>query len=406
MSISNLFTGDAPDAVLTMSRRSRNGKTTRQRRRVVRLDPNGLVRSLSRSVSELVRDRFQARRAIRRDVRPRCERTWTTALLRCVTNGALRDLNTVLVAQHMLRGTRSIYVDYVDYDEIAHHAGVLRPESLEALEAVDGVLRQLELVATVAPRPYRFVILSDHGQAQGEIFADRYSEDLATLVSRLARADVADSTEDVEGWGRARVLVDELATGGGVSGEDDAAAPRTRWTSGTGTTPEQVDAAGRQARGPAADGDQTFHVFGSGNLGLIYVRGEKQRLSRRQLDERFPALIAGLAAHPGVGFVVVTDDDGEGPIVLGSAGWHRLNDGHVEGVDPLLPFGALAPEFVLRVALRPEAPDIYVNSLLDPGTGEVAAFEGLVGCHGGLGGWQDRAFVAVPTDLPFPESSG
>ncbi len=72
-------------------------------------------------------------------------------------------------------------------------------------------------------------------------------------------------------------------------------------------------------------------------------------------------------------------------------------------MDPLLPFGEQAPDFVLRVALRPEAPDIYVNSLLDPGTGEVAAFEGLVGCHGGLGGWQDRAFIAVPADLPFPE---
>ncbi len=85
---------------------------------------------------------------------------------------------------------------------------------------------------------------------------------------------------------------------------------------------------------PSADGDETFHVFGSGNLGLIYVRGEKQRLSRRQLDERFPALISGLANHPGVGFAVVTDDDGEGPIVLGSEGSHRLTDGHVEGRGP------------------------------------------------------------------------
>ena len=55
------------------------------------------------------------------------------------------------------------------------------------------------------------------------------------------------------------------------------------------------------------------------------------------------------------------------------------------------------------MAHRPEAPDIYVNSLLDPGTEEVAAFEGLVGCHGGLGGWQDRACAVVPVDLPFPE---
>ncbi len=58
-----------------------------------------------------------------------------------------------------------------------------------------------------------------------------------------------------------------------------------------------------------------------------------------------------------------------------------------------------------RVASRPETPDIYVNSLVDPGTEEVAAFEGLVGCHGGLGGWQDRAFVVVPKDLPFPSTT-
>ena len=130
------------------------------------------------------------------------------------------------------------------------------------------------------------------------------------------------------------------------------------------------------------------------------MRGEKQRLTRGDLDRRFPGLVAGLAGHDGVGFVVVMDDDG--PVALGKRGSHRLDDGHVEGEDPLVPFGPYAPEFVKRVAHRPEAPDIYVNSLVDPGTDEVAAFEGLVGCHGGLGGWQDRACAVVPVDLPFP----
>ena len=92
-----------------------------------------------------------------------------------------------------------------------------------------------------------------------------------------------------------------------------------------------------------------------------------------------------------------------GPVALGARGWHRLDDGHVEGEDPLLPFGPDAPGFVRRAAHRPEAPDVYVNSRVDPGTDEVAAFEGLVGCHGGLGGWQDRACIVVPADLPYPE---
>ena len=46
------------------------------------------------------------------------------------------------------------------------------------------------------------MILSDHGQSQGAIFADRYGEDLATLVARLAQSDVASSDDSVEGWGR------------------------------------------------------------------------------------------------------------------------------------------------------------------------------------------------------------
>ncbi len=413
VSISNLFTGDAPTAVLTMSRRVRGGEIAQRAVAQFVVSPAGLTRAISRSISELTRDRFQARRGIRRDIQPRCNRTWETAALRCVTNGALRDLNTILVAQHMLNGTRSIYVDYVDYDEIAHHAGMLRPESLEALEAVDGVLHQLEQVATAAPRRYHFVILSDHGQAQGTPFADRYGEDLAGLVARLADADVAASNDSVEGWGRTQELVSELASSSGVAGrsmqsasdamdkrdrnEPDAVAP----AAAPSTPGRPAPSKGKSKKGKATKGDETFHVFGSGNLGLIYVRGEKERLDRRALQARYPGLVDGLARHPGVGFVVVMDDDG--PVALGNHGWHRLDDGHVEGVDPLVAFGPYAPGFVKRAAHRPECPDIYVNSLVEPGTEEVAAFEDLVGCHGGLGGWQDRASLVVPTELPFPQ---
>jgi hypothetical protein len=56
---------------------------------------------------------------------------------------------------------------------------------------------------------------------------------------------------------------------------------------------------------------------------------------------------------------------------------------------------------LLTAALSPMAPELYVNSTVDPDSLEVAAFEPLVGCHGGLGGWQDRGFVlASPTLIP------
>jgi hypothetical protein len=44
-----------------------------------------------------------------------------------------------------------------------------------------------------------------------------------------------------------------------------------------------------------------------------------------------------------------------------------------------------------------------VNSLWDRQTDEVAAFEELVGSHGGLGGDQVHPFLLHPSDLPAPE---
>ena len=40
--------------------------------------------------------------------------------------------------------------------------------------------------------------------------------------------------------------------------------------------------------------------------------------------------------------------------------------------------------------------DLVLVSRLDPGTEEVAAFEELVGSHGGIGGWQTEAILVYP----------
>ena len=306
---------------------------------------------------------------------------------RAVLTGVLRDLNTTLVADSMLRGRRVVYVDYVDYDAVAHHAGISQPESLDALAGIDAVLAQLEAVAAVAPRKYHLVVLSDHGQSQGEIFADRYGEDLATLVARLSDSAALAASKNDEGSGALNSMVAGSADADTVTG-------RAFQRASTQLTIDTVDTE------VPGTGDK-FLVFGSGNLGLVWVAGEKHRITYEELTRRWPALLPGLVIHPGVGFVVVETDDA-GPVVLGVAGEHRLLDGTVTGVDPLAKFGPHAPEFVLRAATMAEAPDIYVNSLIDS-MGEVAAFEGLVSCHGGLGGWQDRGMIVHPQDLELPE---
>ena len=155
VSISNIFTGDAPRAAMTMSRLeiARGSRRTRKVFARFLLRPDGLCRSLARTVAEVVRERFQAVKQKRLDMHPRVHRSWTFAGLRAFSNGLLRDLNTTLVSEEMMRGAKSIYVDYVDYDEIAHHAGCHQDRVPRGAHGLDHVLAVLERIERRRPAP-------------------------------------------------------------------------------------------------------------------------------------------------------------------------------------------------------------------------------------------------------------
>ena len=341
------------------------------------------MRSATRTIAEIVKERWQARRQVKRHLEPRVHRGWTFAILRAVTNALLRDLNTALVAEEMRRGTKCVYVDYVDYDEIAHHAGMFRPESVAALDGLDRTLGALAELAENAPRRYRLVVLSDHGQSQGAAFEDRYGQTLADLGASLMDEKVQNVDASVEGLGRADSIAGDLGSDG-LTGRLAVRADESLVRA--------------QQTGPSTEQrEERVVVLGSGNLGLLYVRGER-RYTLEDLDREWPALVPGLAAHAGVGFVACVDDAGV-PWAIGADGRRDLATGLVHGSDPLAPFGPHAPRVLRRAVTMAEAPDLYVNSIVDAVTEDVHAFEGLVGSHGGLGGWQDHAMLLGPADL-------
>jgi hypothetical protein len=310
-------------------------------------------------------------------------RSWTFAGLRAFSNCLLRDLNTAVVSEAMMAGRRSIYVDYVDYDEIGHHAGATRIESLASLGGLDQVVDILEKVAQRAPRKYHLVILSDHGQSQGEPFASRYGIELSDLCRSLTHSETTGIEGSIEGWGRVDSVLEDLA-GTGTTGAQQAASRRVDKV----LKPEGSDA-----------DDAELIVLAGGNMGMVYVP-VPERLLLEEIEARWPALIPGLVAHPGVGFVSALS--ATGPVAIGEHGRHHLSTGAVEGVDPLLTFGDHAPAMLATATLMARAPELYVNSSFDLDTMDVAAFEPLVGCHGGLGGWQDRGFVLAPPQLFAP----
>jgi hypothetical protein len=91
-------------------------------------------------------------------------------------------------------------------------------------------------------------------------------------------------------------------------------------------------------------------------------------------------------------------------MAIGKRGVNFLDQGRVEGVDPLAPYGLNAAEHVRRTDGFPHCPDIVINSALWPEFDEVAAFEELVGSHGGMGGTQSFPFVLHPVDLEWPDA--
>ena len=153
---------------------------------------------------------------------------------RAATNVALRDLSTSLVMEEMYRGAPIIYVDYTDYDEIAHHSGPERGESLDALDGVDGAIATLEKAAGAAPRPYRFIVLSDHGQTLGATFLQRYGKTLGDVVQGLMGSDakVEEDASRVEEWGQTNAFLSELTQTKGVSGGLARTALRSQTTDG------------------------------------------------------------------------------------------------------------------------------------------------------------------------------
>ena len=376
VSVSNVFSGDAPTSRLTMStvRTRRAGRPARYISAYL-IDPFGLTHSLVLTVGEIVKELHQARRQRLRRVEPRIPRTASYVLLRGATNVLLRHLNVAIIAEHMTRGAPSIYCDFVDYDEIAHHAGPDRPESLAALEGVDGVLATLEGLVATAPRPYHFVVVSDHGQSQGATFRQRYGVALEDLIHRLTAGPGLRvvATRENEQRGRAHALRQ-------------------------GLLPEPDGAVSRDGHAPQMERPEIV-VAASGNLALVYLARHTRRMTFEEIDELHPALIAGLVAHAGIGWVMVRSGR-LGPIVLGRDGCRVLADDRVEGRDPLAGFDPTAADDLRRHDLLPHVGDLLVNSALDPATQEVAAFEELIGCHGGLGGWQNRPLLIHPSAWP------
>jgi uncharacterized membrane protein YvlD (DUF360 family) len=370
----NLLSGEAEAVILTVSRMEAEKKANPGYRAFFANGDNA-TRTLVLFVWEVVLEWIAALRAIRRDVQPRGHRGGVYPLMRGALCVFVRDLIVSGVLTDIMRGRPAVYATFSSYDEVAHHSGLERADTLEALRKLDDAFGHIERACRYAPRPYEIVVLSDHGQTQGATFKQRNGYGLDELVERsLSRGEVT----GIEGGDEQHSMVG-LAV-----------------TEATGTT------SGKKKRPKNDVSDRDVVVLGSGNLGLVYLMEERRRLTLEEIEERHPELVPALRAHSHVGWLLVRSSE-HGAIALGANGVHYLTEGRIEGEDPLAPFSATAPQHLLRTDGFEHVADIMVGSFYDPELDEGCAFEELISFHGGIGGLQTRPFIFHPKHLEAPE---
>src|SRR5215204_7725955 len=397
----NIFSGDAPDCLCTYSAVGDKKRILSRAYVAYFTSPYTFGRSLALFIGDVIRERRQARAQLRRNELPRIERHFKYALIRASTTTLMQEASLFMLVSDMFRGVPAVYTTFFAYDEVAHHSGIDRPDAFEILRRIDADFARLERAAAAAPRPYHFVVLSDHGQSMGATFKQRYGQTLSDLVANLISPDhrvkgVESADEDT---GYVNLALTEAAR------QDSRTARLLQRALRGHTRGGQVDISGDttepQQAGAAADANVV--VLASGNLGLISFPEWKERLTYEQIVDTYPDLLRGRVRHEGVGFVMVHSAN-DGGLVIGPKGLFSLEHDYAVGSDPLAPFGPNAKLHLKRTDAFANAPDFLVNSLFDPTTGAVAAFEELVGCHGGLGGPQAKPFVLYPAPFTAPEA--
>ena len=367
----NLLSGEADHVILTASR-SEAERHANPGYRAFYANGFNALRSLVLFFWEVVLEISAALRAHRRDVRPRGHRGGYYPLLRAALCVVVRDLIVFGVLTDMMEGRPAIYATFSSYDEVAHHSGLERSDTMEALRKLDEQFARIERARRYAARPYEIVVLSDHGQTQGATFKQRHGYGLDELVQRsVEQAEVADVGAGDE---------NKATVGRAV---DEASGHRRK-------KPSKNDVSG-----------QDVVVLGSGNLGLIYLLDEQRRLTLEEIDARHPRLVPALREHPHVGWLLIRSEQ-HGALVLGPRGTRFLATGEVEGEDPLAHFSPSAASHLARSDGFVHAPDIFVGSFYDPTLEEGCAFEELISFHGGLGGPQTRPFLLYPRELAPP----
>lgn len=243
-----------------------------------------------------------------------------------------------------------IYVNYGGYDAIAHSFGSFSSPAQQTLKSFDGELARI--LDFVRKEGYLSLVFSDHGQTDARIFIDINGENLKQLFSELC--------------GVRKDLVEEM--------------------------PSMVMGADREKT------KSEILITNSSSVSLVYFTRFSQRLTKKEIEETYPGLIKKIALTPGIGMVIVKDEQGyliegkEGSVFVDGSGRVKI----LLGDNPIKKYGrySLSLKALTSWIVFENQGDLILMGDFDGQT--TVSFEEQVATHLGLGGEQSWPFYCCP----------
>ena len=369
---SNLFSGGAKEVMVTVSKLQKE-KTSNQNYRTFFANSFNVTRLFVLFTAEIFVELYFNLKSKIKNVKPRGHRGGKYPLIRAAVTVFIRDLTVFAVLTDIFYGRPAIYATFAGYDEVAHHSGLEAQDTMKVLKKIDMQFGRINNALKYAPRPYKIVVLSDHGQTEGATFEQRNGHSLQDFISKII--------------GKNNIIKNK-------SGDENE----------TVTSKALNEALKRDSSKESNENYKNkIAVLGSGNLGLVYFADYNRRLTLEEIQKKYPNLIESLKNHPNIGWIMLNSAK-DGPIVMGHNGNNHINSQKIIGKDPLNGFSKNAVQHIKRANSFNNAPDILINSFYDNKSQQGCAFEELISFHGGMGGPQTRPFLLYPKELQSPKN--
>jgi hypothetical protein len=310
-------------------------------------------------------------------------RGWRWLTMKLGISVWVRGLFTLAVSRDLYAGTPAVYVNYLDYDVVAHAFGPRSRRALRSLHRVDRALRQIARVLRRVPEHrYDLYVLADHGQTA------------CTPYRRLTGG------QPFERWIFEHILAGAAATSEATPPSGLTRGLRERRRGVAGLFQRFVNYLDEDFwRRPDVEAHQQdgIRVISAGPNAFLYVLDAPAPLPAEALEHRLPGLAMELSRSRGVGFVLARSPDG--PVCFHQGKRHQLHESE-PGPFAWRADAAVVVRGIADLMAMPSAGDLVIYGI-DAPEGHVS-FIPESGCHGGPAPEELQTFILRPGPVTLP----